>query len=318
MGTQAWPATSAPKPSRPEWRRVRTAGLFVLENLLLAGGYALAAWLGRCLTLTNRPPLLWPAGGLCPRRAPGAWRLAMARHPARIAARLRRLARRERCPLLLPGARLRAPDGNGPRARHRRGCSDAPPLDGADTLASQRARRRGLHAHRRPPLPRAGLRADRPRAAVERERRERRHVPARAVDLVQSPTARARCSSRRPSWCSPRPRGCSRVARAGRLALLGALFLAGGLFSWRFGRMLGVRRPVGLRLDGSMLWATLRFGSRGAVFDIRREVRPDHRPSGCCRERRRCSPRSSSSSRRGSWCSPPSPSAWPPPSRSAT
>ncbi|QSQ26700.1 MASE1 domain-containing protein [Pyxidicoccus parkwayensis] len=63
MGAQARPGASAPNPPRSEWRHVRTTGLLVLENLAIAGGYVLLGWLGHRLTLGNRLPLIWPAAG---------------------------------------------------------------------------------------------------------------------------------------------------------------------------------------------------------------------------------------------------------------
>jgi PAS domain S-box-containing protein len=62
MGAHARPEASD-QPRRPEQRRLQRTGLFLLENLALAGSYALLGWLGHHLMLNGRLPIIWPLGG---------------------------------------------------------------------------------------------------------------------------------------------------------------------------------------------------------------------------------------------------------------
>ena len=63
MAAHARPAASGQNRWRPPWRRVRSAGLFLLETLAIVGGHALLGWLGHHLMFGRWLPIFWPAGG---------------------------------------------------------------------------------------------------------------------------------------------------------------------------------------------------------------------------------------------------------------
>jgi PAS domain S-box-containing protein len=266
MGTQAGPPVPAPISLWPEWRHVRTAGLLILENLAIAGGYILLAWLGHHLALSNRLPLIWPAGGFA------------------LAMLLMRGC--SRWPAILLGTVL-ASEGWLV-------ASGAPSSIQGSTSALLTGAARTLAAVAGAQMIRQWLKMKRWPSSV-------RGVagflviggliyPALAsvmthLSLLTSGNAASAAMSPRELWIwftanstgtlvvtpailtlAPSTRVLPRRSRK-ESTLLGLLYLVACLFSFEFARKLRVGDLLGYTTTPPMLWAALRFGSRGAALN---------------------------------------------------